>query len=250
MARTLDEQLSQTYLTLRVTVATLAFMLPPLLAFAGSYAFQISLRPSMSDYYWASKNYQTPPCALPTTTSAASKIIELVDIPPGSMRNYFVGFLFAVGALLFCYKGFTWEENAALNFAGAMAWGIALCPMDWTCAHPAFNKHGTFAVLFFLSIAYVAFFRAKDTLHLLANKKARKLYRYAYDGLATMMVIAPFTAYALDIHSDNHTAIFWVELWGIYTFAIYWLVKMTEVAKIGEKRSVEEHSNPGPLKIA
>lgn len=65
-----------------------------------------------------------------------------------------------------------------------------------------------------------------------------------------MMVIAPLTAYVLDVHSDHHTAIFWVELWGVYTFAIYWIVKMTEVAKISEKRSVEEHSNPGPLKIA
>lgn len=171
MARTLDEQLSNTYLTLRIMVATLAFMLPPLLALAGYYVFHISLRPSMSDYYWASTNYQTPPCAVPSTTSAAGAIVTLVDIPPGSMRSYFVGFLFAVGALLFCYKGFTWEENAALNFAGAMAWGIALCPMDWICAHPAFDKHGTFAVSFFLSIAYVAFFRAKDTLHLLPKER-------------------------------------------------------------------------------
>jgi hypothetical protein len=200
-------------------------LLPILLAVGGKHAFHIPLRPSMSDYYWASTNFITPPCEKPKMDYPAGAVPILVDIPGGSMRSYFVGFLFAIGAMLFCYKGYTSEENWALNFAGAMAWGVAL----------------------FLAIAYVSFFRAKDTLHFLGSKWQKTFYRYTYNGLAVMMVVAPAIAWYKDVHDDNQTAIFWVELWGIYTFAMYWVVKLTEVHKVGERRAIEEHEKHGPL---
>ena len=44
----------------------------------------------------------------------------------GVMRNEFVGILFAVGALLFAYQGYSRFEDCALNLAGVLALGIAL----------------------------------------------------------------------------------------------------------------------------
>jgi hypothetical protein len=50
------------------------------------------------------------------------------------MRDYFVGFLFAVGATLYVYQGHTWMEDWALKFACIMAVSVALNPMPWDCA--------------------------------------------------------------------------------------------------------------------
>jgi hypothetical protein len=50
----------------------------------------------------------------------------------GAMRDEFVGILFAVGAFLCLYKGFTTFEYA-LNLAGAFVIGVAAFPMEWNC---------------------------------------------------------------------------------------------------------------------
>jgi hypothetical protein len=52
----------------------------------------------------------------------------------GSMRNEFVGILFAVGALLFAYQGYSRLEDYALNLAGVLALETArIVFLFWRC---------------------------------------------------------------------------------------------------------------------
>ncbi len=97
----------------------------------------------MSAYYWATQNAQCP-CGDDPEHSGKCKKIEknckeeasCLALPAvteaGSMRSYFVGFLFAVGAILFANKGYSRREDIFLNIAGVSALMIALFPMPWT----------------------------------------------------------------------------------------------------------------------
>ena len=150
------------------------------------------------------------------------------------MRDEFVGILFAVGVILFVYQGYTRLEDYALNLAGILAWGIALFPMAWPsgASHSSFSLHGTCALSFFVCIAYVCIFRASDTLALIHDKAAYQCYRRTYICLGIAMVALPALAFFFISQSPLHTsAIFFVELAGIYVFATYWVVKSHEVSK-------------------
>jgi hypothetical protein len=154
----------------------------------------------------------------------------------GAMRDVFVGILFAVGALLYLYKGFTTLENYALNLAGAFAIGVALFPMEWECGAECkkFSLHGTFAVLLFLCIAYVCLFRASDTLRLMENQAKVKRYRVAYRLLGAGMIVSPAIAWLLTIvlqpRAEERSIVFFVEAVAVFVFAAYWLVKSFEIA--------------------
>lgn len=96
-------------------------------------------------------------------------------------RDLFVGGLFAAGACLYLYKGFSTKENVALNLAGVFALFVTLLPTAATSADGGLvsKLHGTSAVLFFLCIAYVSLFRSRDTFRLLSPAKRRR-YASAY----------------------------------------------------------------------
>lgn len=241
MSSKLEAQMQATYLSLRVTLAVLAFLLPPLL-WAGGRIAGIPLRNCMSAYYWATPTRLCPcgaalngDCIKQSTTTEIAPIhlADKPDRPAGTMRNYFVGLLFAVGTALFVYKGYTRRENRSLNFAGTMAVAIALVPMPWDCAKHVLSLHGAFAILFFLAIAYDCAFCSEDTLGLIVDPVRRAKYRRLYRTLGTIMVLSPFTAYAFTILTDQKGSyIYWAEFFGIYAFAIYWTAKIFEISRI------------------
>jgi hypothetical protein len=180
----------------------------------------------MSAYYWATEANQNPPDCEKVEAAA-------VVLPAGTMRNWFVGVLFAVGAMLFVNKGSSERENYALNAAGIFAAGIALCPMAWDCDSTGkFSWHGAFAVSFFAAIAFVCAFCADDTLRYLPPREQGR-FRYAYRALAAFMVASPLTAWSLNASSGHE--IFWAEVFGIEAFALYWLVKSHEISTITRK---------------
>jgi hypothetical protein len=151
------------------------------------------------------------------------------------MRNEFVGVLFAVSGLLLIYQGYSKLEDYALNLAGILALGIALFPMDWPATSgDNFSLHGACAVLFFASIAYVCIWRAGDTLPLVKDQTAHKRYVRAYRYLGWAMAILPLVAWALSsVLPSYKSAVFFVELSGIYVFATYWVVKSHEASRTG-----------------
>lgn len=222
--KNLRNQIVATYKTLRIGIAVLAFVFPPLLWFGGSLLQHLPLADSMSEYYHYHPQAQDN--GQPDEGRPGGQ---------GVMRNEFVGILFAVGAILIVYQGYTRLEDYALNLAGVLALGIALFPMapPFDKSDGSFSRHGICAVSFFLCIGYVCIFRASDTLQLVHDPVLRQRYRRAYLILGIAMVASPVLAYVLISHSPvgNKTAIYFVELAGIYVFATYWVVKSHEVSK-------------------
>lgn len=248
MPRTIERQIRATYFALRVGAAAIAFVFP-LLLWGGGKIAGFSLRDSMSAYYWATPD-QLCPCGenpdhsckkqgsevdIALTTSPREKTLE-----PGTMRSWFVGLLFATGALLYVNQGHSRKEDWALNLAGLLAVGIALFPMSWDCYHHSFSPHGFCAVSFFLCIAFVSAICSRDTLVLIRDQKVRARYRKTYNGLAITMIVSPIAAYIFNFVTSQRSPVYWAELFGIYAFAAYWCVKTKEMSGPDIKRIIAE----------
>jgi len=209
----LQEHVQGTYFSLRYGIAALGFALPILLIVIGRILGGVGLQSSMSAYYYAGN---------------------------GAARNEFVGVLITVGAFLYLYKGFSRQEEIALNIAGLLAAGIALFPMQWNCGDScsAISAHGVFAVLFFLSIAYVCLARAMDTLPLLKDvypddpKRAEEriaFYKRRYKFLGWAMVVSPIAALIGNWTLQQSAAVFFIEMFAVWVFAAYWYCKSKEL---------------------
>ena len=205
-AATLQEHMTGTYFNLRVGIGVIGVALPLLLWLGGQIGDHEPLRSSMSAYYYS-----------PT------------------MRNTFVGALVAIGLFLYLYKGFSSAENRALNLAGALAIGVAMVP---TSSQPGVHSvsstfHGTFAVLFFICIAYVCIFRASDTLSLIRDTRKADKLRAIYRLLGIGMVISPLLAvvltFLLQPATQKRSLTFFVEAVAVLIFAAYWLTKSKEM---------------------
>ena len=220
MKKTTDlrTHITANYINLRIGVAVLAIILPFVL-WIGGRLFGLELQGSMSAYYHAKD---------------------------GLERDVFVGALVAVGGFLYLYKGYTSLENIALNLAGILLVGVALFPMEWDCGDSCskFSLHGTFAILFFLSIAYVCIFRASDTLGLIQDQAKVKRYKSVYKWLSLGMIASPAIAWVLaltlDPGSEFKTLVFFVEAVGVIVFGSYWITKSREIALTNsERRAIE-----------
>lgn len=162
-----------------------------------------------------------------------------VSYGAGTMRNLFVGVLWAVGAFLFFYKGYSWRENLALDIAGAAAVLVALCPMDWPAGQDSARSrtahvHYASAVLFFLATAYVCLGESGTTLRHLADVERRARFKRGYAVLGGLMVGIPALTYALHLlgYAYRGYTVLIVEVAGIVVFALFWLVKSREIAAI------------------
>lgn len=228
-----SEQVAGTYRALRFALAGVSFAFPLLLWVGGYVIGHVSLAGSMSAYYHASdpvNPYGGAPGA-------------------GIMRNEFVGILFGVGALLFAYQGYSRWEDYALNLAAILAFAIALFPMAWPpdSSRSSFSVHGTCAIAFFISIAYVCIWRAGDTLSLIESERRRRRYAITYRLLGIAMVAFPLAAWVLlSALPFRRYVIFFVEVAGIYVFATYWLVKSIEAIKT----DLDRQAARGNLQIA
>ena len=217
----LQKHISRTYFSLRLGMGLLAVALPLALWLVGRFADHETLRCSMSAYYYS-----------PT------------------MRDKLVGILCAIGLFLYLYKGFSKQENWALNVAGAFAILIALVPTSPECeGGKPFSAHEAFAILFFLAIAYVCLFRAADTLSLIRDEQKAERLRAVYRGLGILMIASPLLAVALaqslQPGSPRRSLVFFVEAVAVWTFAAYWLVKSREMsATDAEKLALERQLKP------
>lgn len=210
-ASELREHMLWTYYGLRVGLAVIGISLPLLLLVVGWLLHGASLEPSISHYYY--------------TADGFGAFIT---------RDLFVGGLVAVGACLYLYKGFSDNENIALNAAGAFAVLVGwLPPTDPVKGASVISTlHGLSAVSLFLCIAYVSLFRSRDTLELLPEPKRATFSRlYTLTGVA--MVVSPLVAvvlsFVLEPASRFRTAIFFVETLAIWAFAAYWIIKTKEM---------------------
>ena len=212
----LQDHITATYFTLRLGLILLGASLPFILLIGGLIHGGLPPQASMSAYYHAGD---------------------------GVMRDKFVGALWAVGACLYLYKGYTHLENYALNLAGVCAICIALFPMQWDCGTScsAFSLHGAFAVLFFVLIAYVCVFRAPDTLNLMTDRGKATRYLRIYRALGIGMIASPVAAVilisGLHIATESRPTVFAIEAAGVLVFAAYWFVKSREISMTNAERS-------------
>jgi hypothetical protein len=213
-----NEFIVSTYFSLRVGLTVLSVLLPPVLYLWGK-THGVPLQYSMSAYYHADAAGLTCPGG------------------QGVARDLFVGGLFAVGGLLYAYRGVTRLENWALNAAGLLAGGIALFPMPITCDGVAskFTPHGTFAFLFFVAIAAVAVFAGPSTLDRITDRKLHDFLKHGYRVTGVVMVVAPGSVIAWSLLTGTYAEhTFAIEVSGIYAFAAFWVLKSWEIHKANE----------------
>ncbi len=195
-----------TYFSLRRGMVIIAIALPIVLAAVGYLLFHVSLRESLSAYYC------TP------------------------MRDYFVGTLVAIGVCLYLYKGFSDEENIALNCSGALALGIAFFPLNWNPWNDRLTPHGICAVLFFVGIAWVSLRCARQTVALIRDVAVKAAFERKYKLIGYAMVASPVIAYLINAFTKFR---FWAEVVAILVFAYYWFTKSRELVQTG----IEEIGN-------
>lgn len=87
-------------------------------------------------------------------------------------------------------------------------------------------------------IAYVCAFCSESTLVLITEPALRSRYRVTYRALAIVMVASPATSYIFNLITAQDSYIYWAELFGIYSFAVYWVIKIREVSSIGSEKKV------------
>jgi hypothetical protein len=211
----LQRRIESTYLSLRVGIAVIGATLPLILWLGGLSADGLSLRGSMSAYYYT------------------------------SVRNVFVGALCAVGVALVLYKGFSKAEDVSLSLAGVLVICVALFPTaageHWALGN---YVHVIAAVGFFLCLAYVSVFRASDTLLLVRDARRARLLERGYRVLGAAMVASPLFALAAAraLHSPNQGSrlVFFLEAFGVWAFAAYWLVKSWELKQTNADRAAAQ----------
>lgn len=210
----LHEHMEATYFNLRygMMLVAVALLLVPVFA---KISRNVPLQGSLSAYYHADN---------------------------GEWRDFFVGALVALGALLYLYKGFGRKENYALNLAGACAVGVAMIPMEWKCGTSCarYSMHALSAVMFFACIAYVCWFRASDTLELLADRNTIRKYKRTYKTLGILMIAAPLATIGINTWlqrpGEESRLVLLVEVVAVLVFAAYWLTKTAEMRKTHAER--------------
>lgn len=208
-ANLLQKHMAGSYHSLRLGIGVIGVALPFVLWLGGRYLDHEALRGSMSAYYYSP-----------------------------AMRNTFVGALITIGACLYMYKGFSTEENVALNAAGFFAVVVAMMPTTDGEGGPMLTTHRLAAVLFFLSISYVAVFRAADTLSLVRDARDARKLRGLYQTLGVAMVVFPLMAVVLGMSNAEvkKIVVFMVEAAGVLVFGTFWLVKSAELKATDAQR--------------
>lgn len=241
-AQELWRHFSETYFSLRLGLAVLAFAFPAVLYFWGRFVHDLPLQPSMSAYFFAAR------------ASAEGGAMQCAEFP---MRTFFVGGLCAIATGLHLYKGLTQWENTLLNTAAICALIVAVfperitgkdivseervmqlvndCPavLEWASHQPDWPIHFAAAAALFVLLGIVAWQCACHSLsYLPAHQKHREpMLRRAYRVLAVLMFLCPVTGFALAaLLARGSSVVFFVEMAGIWTFGTYWALKTWELS--------------------
>lgn len=203
-----EEELSerlhkQTYFCLRLVMAIISILLPVLFLVS---AYWVGMQGSISAFYYT------------------------------SMRNVFVGALFAIGICLYVYKGYNPLENTGLTVAGLFLFGVALFP---TTAPEGIEIPWYFPVIH--HICAVAFFGLIAVVCIFARRSVFETYvkfRTAYNITAGLMILVLAAAGVLFLLKkvlgvEFQTSTFWVETAAVWVFAGYWCTKSRELRGLG-----------------
>lgn len=206
-----NQHLLISYLRLRQALGYVAIAMPFVLAFGAWFAERIPWADSVSAYYYT------------------------------SMRDVFVGAMFAIGVFLFCYRGYDRLDNVLTNAAGAAAAAIGLLPMEPQYSQVLLERHRDLqgpncyvplgfigyhfyvVAIFFAIISYLVIFRftRTDQVLMTAAKHARNR---VYVTCGVIMLVC-FAAIGLLKWWAPATPIVVPETAAIVAFSIAWLTK-------------------------
>ena len=192
-------QAVRSYVLLSFGMGVVAFLLPIVLPIAGGYEGHYSI----SYFYHVS------------------------DLT----RNILVGALWATGVFLILFHGLSKRENWLLNIAGIAAISVAMNPMPDNQGNNDLTLHAASAILFFACIAIVAVFLSKERIKYIVYPPKRRRFAAAYDAAGVAMIAMPVAVAAIHFlggtKEESHW-IYWIEAFGIWSFAAYWFVKTFE----------------------
>jgi hypothetical protein len=229
--RRLLQHVFDSYNWMRVGMAIMAFLFPPLLWAWGKLLYDLPLQGAMSAYYWASPEGE-------------------IDPP---VRVWFIGLIFAIGSFLILYKGYSDLENWALNLAAICLIGVALVPMPWECGSDDGHcsswsyLHGWFAIAFFVFILLVAIFDSVATLREVRGEARQRRYRFVYALTSVGLFLLPALAViGHQRYGRAETLTYWLELAAIWAFAVYWSIKTWELrTTLAQRPELQEEVGRG-----
>lgn len=184
--------------------------------------------------------------SLATLTSLSTKV-ELWSISEaywagGPARTIFLGFLFAIAALLFAYNGTSTTEMIMSKIASIAAVCVAMFPCDCECRlkrpleYPCEiipSTHFIAAAVMFLILVFFCYAFYKRALKPKSGEKKvsaeAKLRAFIYAACA-LTIIAVIIAVVYDsvthgsIVTRFQTFIFYAEATGLIAFGVAWLV--------------------------
>jgi hypothetical protein len=157
----------------------------------------------------------------------------------GWSQSIFVGFLFAIAALLLSYNGYSRVEMIMSKVAAIAALGVALfpCQCDTHTEQPK-HLHGLFAAIMFLILAYFCY-AFLERARAKAQPKARaRVVVYAACGVAILLAIVVLglnnlLGEALSALVPRIT--FYGETVGLIAFGISWLTASRTIPFLTEK---------------
>ena len=143
-------------------------------------------------------------------------------------RDFFVGWMFVIGALMFAYNGHTKPQMGAAKIAALAAVCVALFPTACdTCeADRNATVHFVAAAVLFLILAYFCFGPFRQNVKGQPGKKGRRSKVYFACGAAILICLA--TALLLKRFfpefANATDALFWAETFALIAFGIAWIV--------------------------
>jgi putative copper export protein len=208
-----QDQYVLSFYRVRQALGVLGIVFPFLLIFGGWLENQ-RIEPSISDYYHT------------------------------TLRDIFVGALFAIGIFLVSYKGHArkngerFSDNLAATIAGLGAFGLAVFPnqlvpgtkniFEFFLGEGAKWGHFLSAILFLGAMAYFALVKFSRTL----NPIRRRIYRLCGwvivvggVGATVLSVLRALPNLGMSDQIESLGLIFWCEAFGIWAFGVSWLVK-------------------------
>lgn len=144
-------------------------------------------------------------------------------------RDYFVGLLFVVAALMFAYNGHTSKESLASKGAGLSAVLVALFPTSSvTCVSSQSSTiHGIAAVILFLILMYFCFGPFRENTKGKGGKKGirAKLYFMCGTVMLAAMLVGLISKLILSCETvDAWKVTYWVEAVALGAFGLAWIV--------------------------
>ncbi len=144
------------------------------------------------------------------------------------MGNVFVGALCAIALFLFFYSGHNKWDDWAGNMAGIFALGVAWFPTTEVGSTDLIGKiHLTFAILFFLTLAFYSLFLFTKKGSDPTPQKLRRNIIYITCGLimiACLIAMLIYFAFLKDNNSES-SFVFWGETIALIAFGVSWLTK-------------------------